>query len=143
LDSERTHFKHLLKHLKGHAVAQSLSVAEVQAYVTKRMRDSWRGKNIGAQTVKKELTTLRLVWNWAAERGYVVGRSPVRGIKYPKTDEKQIFRTAGEIEQIIERGGITNDEEAELWEGLYLTREEISGLLTHVKGTARHLFVSE
>jgi len=141
LESERTHFKHLLRHLKGQAVAQSISVADVQAYVTKRTKDRWRGKNIGAQTVKKELTTLRLVWNWAAERGYVSGRSPVRGIKYPKTDEKQIFRTANEIEQIIGRGGLSDDEEAELWEGLYLTREEISGLLAHVKATARFPFI--
>ena len=123
LASERTHFTHLLRHLKGRTVAQSLSVADVQDYVATRMKDRWRGKTIGAQTVKKELTTVRLVWNWAAERGYVVGRSPVRGIKYPKADEKQIFRTAKEIEQIIARGGLTDDEVAELWEGLYLTRE--------------------
>ena len=141
LASERTHFTHLLRHLKGRTVAQSLSVADVQDYVATRMKDRWRGKTIGAQTVKKELTTVRLVWNWAAERGYVVGRSPVRGIKYPKADEKQIFRTAKEIEQIIARGGLTDDEVAELWEGLYLTREEVGGLLTYVEASARHPFV--
>ena len=141
LNSERTHFKHLLRHLKGSSVAQSLSVPDIEGYITKRMKDCWRGKSIGSETVKKELTTLRLVWKWGAERGYVVGPSPVRGIDYPKGDEKQIFRTASEIEQIIKRGGITNDDEAELWEGLYLTREEVSGLLAHVQSTARYLFI--
>lgn len=141
LQGERIHFKHLLRHLRGSSLAQSLSVADAQDYVARRMKDRWRGKYIGAQTVKKELTTLRLIWNWGADRGYVDGRSPVRGIKYPKPDEKQIFRTAKEIEQIVSRGGLSGDEEAELWDGLYLTREEISGLLTHVEDTARYPFV--
>lgn len=81
LAGERIHFQHLLRHLKESSLAQSLSVADAQVYVSKRTKDRWRGKNIGAPTGKKELTTLRLVWNWAVERGYVHGRSPVRGIK--------------------------------------------------------------
>jgi integrase len=141
LEGERIHFKHLLRHFRGSNIAQSLSVVDVQDYVAKRMKDRWRGKYIGSQTVKKELTTLRLVWNWAAERGYVTGPSPVRGIQYPKSDEKQIFRTAKEIELIVRRGGLSDDEEAELWEGLYLTREETAVLLTLVEATARYPFV--
>lgn len=141
LDSERTHFGHLVRHLKGKTLAQTISVNDIQDYVSKRMKDSWRGKNIGAQTVKKELTTFKFLWNWSVRKGYLVGPSPVQKIEYPKPNEKQIFRTADEIQQIIRRGGLTEDEEAELWEGLYLTREEVSDLLTHVKSAARHPFV--
>lgn len=141
LNSERTHFKHLLRHLKGSTIAQSLSPSDIQAYVTNRKKDRWRGKPIGAQTVKKELVTLRLVWNWAGELGYVVGPSPVRKLKNLQTAERQVFRTAQEIEEIIARGGLTNEEIGELWEGLYLTREEVAALLTHIERTARYSFV--
>ena len=141
LAGERIHFQHLLRHLNGKSDAQSLSAAQVDAYVTKRMKDKWRGKNIGGETVKKELTTLRLVWNWAAKMGYLQGKSPVVDIEIPTADEKQIFRTAIEIEQIIKRGGLKTDRQAELWAGLYLTREEVSGLLTHVQDKARHDFI--
>lgn len=141
LQGERIHFKHLLKHLRGSVVAQSLGVPDIQAYVTKRSKDRWRGKPISSQTVKKELTTLRLVYNWAIEQGYLTGPSPVRGIKYAKPDEKQIFRTRGEIEQILARGGISEEEEAGLWDGLYLTREEVRELLAHVEMTNRQSFV--
>jgi integrase len=141
LQGERLHFKHLLKHLRGSVIAQSLSVPDIQGYVTKRSKDRWRGKPISSQTVKKELTTLRLVYNWAIEHGYLTGPSPVRGIKYAKPDEKPIFRTHTEIERILKRGGISADEEAALWESLYLTRDEVKELLEYVKCHARHPFV--
>jgi CRISPR/Cas system-associated exonuclease Cas4 (RecB family) len=141
LPGERIHFKHLLKHLRASSAAQALSVGDIQSYVTKRSKDRWHGKTIASQTIKKELTTLRLVWNWAVERGYLDGPSPVRGIQYSKAEEKQIFRTAQEIERIIKRGGLSDDEEADLWEGLYLAREEIGGLLAHVEATARNSLV--
>jgi integrase len=141
LAGEKIHFQHLLRHLKGSSLAESLTVPDAQAYVAKRMKDTWRGKNIGGETVKKELTTLRLVWNWAAKMGYLQGKSPVVDIQIPTADEKQIFRTAVEIEQIIKRGGVKTDRQAELWAGLYLTREEVSGLLSHVQDKARHDFI--
>ena len=69
------------------------------------------------------------------------GRLPVADVEYPKPDEKQIFRTASEIELVISRGGLSDDEVAELWHGLYLTREEVGGLLTHVENTAKYPFI--
>ena len=69
LQGERFHFSHLLRHLKGNAAAQSLTLDSLQAYADKRARDKWRGKKISAQTVKKELTTLRVVWNWGVKAG--------------------------------------------------------------------------
>lgn len=141
LKGERIHFKTLLKHLRGSIVAQSLSTSDVQGYVLKRAKDKWRGKFIRPVTIKKELTTLRLVWNWAVQQDYLVGPSPVRGIKYAKPDEKPIFRTRAEIDRILERGGISEDEEAALWEALYLPRDEVKELLEYVKASARHTFI--
>lgn len=138
---ERIHVNHLLKHLRGSVVVGTLGVPDIQGYVAKRSKDKWRGKPISSQTIKKELTTLRLIFNWAIEQGYLAGPSPVRGIKYAKADEKQIFRTREEIEQILARGGISAEEEAGLWDGLYLTREEVRELLAHVEKAERESFV--
>lgn len=141
LEGEKRHFVRLLKHIRGNVAAQSLSAADIQSYVLKRSKDKWRGNPIRAVTIKKELTTLRLVWNWAVERDYLAGPSPVRGIKYAKPDEKPIFRTREEIEQVLVRGGISKDEEAALWEALYLSREEVKEFLQYVESHAIEEFV--
>ena len=139
--TERLHEKHLLRHLRANTLAQSLTVSAIQGYVQRRSKDKWHGKLIRPDTIKLELTTLRLVWNWAVSQGLLVGPSPVRGIKYAKPDEKPPFMTMAEIERIVARGGLSRDEEASHWESLYLTRSEISEVLQYVKQEARHSFI--
>src|SRR5262249_5086284 len=46
------------------------------------------------------------------------------------------FRTAAEIERVLERGGLTDEERLDLWECLYLSPPEISGLLATVRSNA-------
>jgi integrase len=46
-----------------------------------------------------------------------------------------------QIEQKLKRGGLTEDEEASLWETLYLTSDELSELLAFVKENAIQPFV--
>jgi len=137
LKTEKLHFKHLLRHLKAGTIAQSLTASHVQAYVQRRAKDKYRGRFTRPDTIKLELTTLRLVWNWAVGQGLLVGLSPVRGIKYPKADEKPPFMTMAEIERTIARGGLTNDDEAALWESLYLTKKEVDDVLDFVKANAK------
>ncbi|MCC6492304.1 MAG: hypothetical protein IT424_04715 [Pirellulales bacterium] len=125
LQGERIHFKHLMKILGGSRVAQSLVVPDVQGYAATRSKQRYRKRPIRAATIKKELTTLRLVWNWAVSQGLLQGASLVRDIIYPKPDEKQVFRTRLKIERIVARGGLTKDEIQDLWDGLYLSRDEV------------------
>lgn len=141
LQGERIHFKHLLKILGSSRVAQSLVVPDVQGYAATRSKQRYRKRPIRAATIKKELTTLRLVWNWAVSQGLLQGASPVRDIIYPKPDEKQVFRTRLEIERIVARGGLTKDEIQNLWDGLYLSRDEVHELLEHVRKSARLPFI--
>jgi len=49
-------------------VLRSLTPADMQGYVAKRLRDTWRKKRVSAETVKKELATLRMTWNWAVNQ---------------------------------------------------------------------------
>ena len=141
LQGEAIHRKHLLRHLKGGAAAQTLAVNELQAYVEKRLRDKHGKKLIRPDTIEKELTTFRLIWNWAVDQGYLTGPAPVRGIKFPKANQKSPFMTMGEIKRILDRGGVKADQEKELWDSLFLTKDETQAVLDHVRTTARHPFI--
>lgn len=94
--------------------------------------EKWRGKPIKPQTVKKEITTLRAIWNWAARGGYVKGRAPTLELTYPKVDERLHFMTWDEVERIIARDRLSQAEAKELWESLFLRTNEIEQLLRHV-----------
>ncbi len=141
LNTEETHTSHLLRHIRKTKLAQSVTTADMQMYVEKRLRDSYRGKPIRPDTVKKEVATLRLIWNWAVAHGLLTGASPTKGLNYPKTEQKPPFMTREEIEKVIKRGGLTEEQEARLWDCLFLTSAEVAKLLDHVKKVAEHPFL--
>lgn len=141
LTGENRHIRHLLRLLGSGTSVHTIKTSEMQGYVEQRLKETWRRKSIRPDTVKKELTTFRLVWNWAVNQGYLKGPAPLKGIKHPKRDEKPPFMTLGEITKIIERGGLLPKDEQELWECLFLTRDEIQAVLEHVRQMARHLFI--
>jgi integrase len=88
-----------------------------------RSNDLWQGEPIGPETIKKELATLRLIWNWAVDRGYLSGPAPTKGVKLPKRADKPPFMTRSEIEQKLRRGGLTEEQVKTLWESLFLTTD--------------------
>jgi len=139
--TEGLHIAHLLGHLKKAKPMQKVTTSEMQGYVDKRLRDSYRKKLIRPETVRKEVATFRLIWNWAVAHGHVVGAAPTRGLKYPKTEQKPPFMTREEIEKVIKRGGLTVGKEAGLWECLFLTSTEVQDVLEFVKQAAEHPFI--
>jgi integrase len=70
--------------------------------------------------------------------GLVKNAFPNKGLRYPKTHEKPPFQTWAEIERQIQLGGLSEAEQTELWEGLYLTAGEIEEVLDFVDKNARH-----
>ncbi len=141
LEGEGTHIKHILRHLKPPTVVQTLTVSDLQGYVDKRLRDKWHGKVIRPDTIKKEVTTLRLIWNWAADQGYLVGPAPTSGLKYPKIDQKPPFMTLEQIQRIIDRGGLNANQIDELWDSLFLAVVQAQEVRDHVLEHARHDFI--
>ena len=137
---ESIHRKHLLRHLGARKVVRAVTKADLQAYITLRTKDKWRGKNIRPETIKKEITTLRLVWNWSLEQQLVSTPPPTKGLVYPKTDEKYPFMTRDEIERYV--AGLDDEEEIrKYWESLYLNTEEIRDVLRIVKEAATYEYV--
>lgn len=141
LAGERLHFKHLLRHLKPKTRLAAITPRTVQSYVELRSKDRYAKRSITPDTIKKEITTLRLVWNWAKRQEYVDNSPPVSHVVYPKRDEKPPFQTLSEIQRAVGEGKLSRVQEATLWESLFLTRPEVDRLLDHVAKQSASPFV--
>jgi integrase len=139
--TEGTHLSHLSRHLKPSRLAQTVTTADMRAYIDRRLRDKYRGKATGPITVKKEVATFRLIWNWAVAQGHVTGPAPTKGLRYPKVEEKPPFMTRAQIEKIVKRGGLTEKQQGALWECLILESKDVQEVLAHVKEAAQHPFI--
>ena len=128
------HLKHLKRILKPKLLVNSITQQHLQQYVEQRSREKGRrGKCVSTVTMKKELATLRAIWNWGRRNGEVLTLFPMHDLKYPKTTEKPPFQTLAEIEAQIARGGLSESEENELWDTLFLTVDEIKEVLDYVQ----------
>lgn len=141
LEGEQLHFKHLLRHFGAKQIVQAIGLIDIQTYVADRSRDTYRGKAITVDTIKKELSTFRVVWNWAVSQKRISSPCPTKGVKYPKRDAKPPFMTSTAIERVIGRGGLSDDEINELWSCLFLGCDEIGELLQSVCDRARASFI--
>ncbi|MFO0935130.1 MAG: site-specific integrase [Gemmataceae bacterium] len=133
LTTERIHMKHFEKFFGAKTLLTQISNATVQGYIASRTDSKYREKPIRPQTIKKEIATLKFVWNWAQRNGYVTATFPGTILVYPKTKLKEPFRTYDQIKSIIDRGGMTKMQERELWDGLFLNPNEISEILDFIK----------
>src|SRR5262249_15517860 len=111
---------------------------DLQKHVNARSKKKYRGRPLSPVTLKKETASFRAVWNWGVQAGKLRGPFPSRGLKFPKADEKPPFMTWQEVERRIGAGGLTDAQVAELWDALYLRKEEVAELLAHVKAHAAH-----
>lgn len=111
--TENIHIKHLRRILGARTPVVGLNLQE---YINKRAKETYRGKIISNVTIKKELGTLS-----------VVGLKQ-KGLKYPKQIEKEPFQTWDEIERKVQCGA-----PKELWECLFLQTEEIAELIEFAK----------
>jgi integrase len=141
LEGERLHVKNILRHLKPTTAISTVTTGTVQHYVEFRSKDEFRGRAVGPDTIKKELSTLRLVWNWAKQQGYLDASPPVDRIVYPKRDEKPPFMTMAEITRRLKSKSEEERNKSELWEALYLTRREVDQLLVVVSSQQVEPFV--
>jgi site-specific recombinase XerD len=101
------HLKHVLEFLGDRFVLRELNGQKLQEYLDKRARRRGvRTRRLSPATLKKEIASLRVAWNWASRAGLLEGNFPGRGLTFPKTDEKEPFSTREEIERRIARGGL-------------------------------------
>ncbi len=136
-----THRNNLERLIGKRTKAATFGTGDIQKYVDKRSKEPGRRGKIQATTIRKEVTTLSTIFNWAVSNGHLKAVPEKKGIRYPKGKEKPPFQTWDEIERKINRGGLSGDEIAELWECLFLNTSQVLDLLLHVKLNARHAFI--
>lgn len=143
INGETTHIGHLKRLLKGSTPMQSIGIDLLQRkYINQRAREKGLGgKTIQPATIKKEIQTFHQLWEFAQIRGWVDGGLSRKYLHYPKANDKPPFKAWNEIERVIKRGGLTEQEETELWESLFLREEEVLQLMRHVQEHAEHDFV--
>ena len=131
--TERTHLDHFIRILKPSTPIGSIGVGELQHYVTKRSKEKGiRGRKVQPETLRKELVTFGTMRRWAKAKGWCEGELDRKALKLPKGTEKAPFRTWAEIEAIVEKGGLTPQEERDLWDCLFLDEKEIADFLKYV-----------
>jgi len=127
----KIHRKHLERHFRPSFHIKTLSLEHLQGYVVKRADDDGKNGKLSAATIKKEIVTLRTVWNWGLTSKIVETPFPSRGLKYPKATEKPPFLSFPEVEELTR--GMKEAEADELWEAVYLPIEDIVAMLKHVE----------
>lgn len=142
LDTVRLHLRHFVVSLGESFEIQTLTFSDLQQHVARRAKKKGlRNHPLSPTTLRKEMASLRACWNWGVVAGLVHGVFPSKGLAYPKTDEKPPFQTWEQIETRIARGGVSDVQQRELWDCLFLTRPEIDEFLTFVRNEGRHGFL--
>jgi integrase len=130
----KIHMKHLKQHLGANFRIQQLNFDNLQEYVHRRSQDDgMRGRKLSATTIKKEMVTLKAIWIWGTRRGLVSRPFPNEGLRYPKTTERPAFQTWADIERRIQRGTLTQEQQADLWDCLFLMLPEVEEVLERVR----------
>jgi integrase len=124
--------------LGGGRVVAEITGNDIQGYVSARTKMRWQGRPISRDTIEKELATLGVIWRWGNRRGLVAVAPPwrVKDLTMPFAREKPPFGTYDQIAQRIKRGGLTEEQQREQWECLFLTDEHVREVLDLVQARA-------
>jgi hypothetical protein len=91
LGTARCHLNQFLETTGERFRIQRLTLQDLQGHVERR-----RKKGVSPVTLRKELATVRACWNWAVHGGLLKGPFPGNGLRFPKEEEKEPFRTFAE-----------------------------------------------
>ncbi|MEZ6086586.1 MAG: hypothetical protein R3C05_00820 [Pirellulaceae bacterium] len=130
------HIKHLKRVLGSRTPPGEVGLEKLQEYITNRSAEKTRsGTFVQPETIKKELATLSSAWRWGKQAELISSELPSKSLlRYPKTDEKPPFRTWREIERIVSRAGLSDEEIQQHWDCLFLDGAEVAELV-HDVGT--------
>src|SRR5262249_17328720 len=86
---------------------QVLTLDDLQKHVNARATKKYRGRPLSPVTLRKEVASLRAVWNWGVRAGKLRAAFPGHGLIYPKADEKPPYMTWQEVERKAASGGLS------------------------------------
>ena len=122
----KVHIGHLKRAFGPNRRLNTIGLGTLQEYVdTRAEAKGIRDRTLSPATIEKEVATLCTIWNWANNHGYIDFPLHKKGLRFPKTADKPPFQTIAEIRRKIARGGLTRQEQADLWDAAFLTLPEI------------------
>jgi integrase len=131
LGTNKTHGKNLVRVLGADCTLLALTKpGALQGYVAER------AKKVEGETIKKEISTLGTVWRWARNNGLTKTDFPAdlkSRLDLPKGHDKAEFQTWKQIEEKIQRGGMTEEEQQGMWDCLYLDKRQVEEVLEFVR----------
>ena len=133
LYSQIMHLRHLAKFLGtiADAPCDQIDFQALDRYLQHRL--AIRHPN----TVERERISLMQFYKWVVTQGHLA-LSPAAKLPPIKGGiDQPPFRTIAEVERIIHRGGLTDEQRLNLWDCLYLSPSEIGSLLLAVRQNAR------
>jgi integrase len=136
METMKVHRRSLESHFGKKKNLHAIDLDAVQGYIDKRSRDRGLCGPLSPVTIRKEIVTLRTIWNWAKQRKIVHDDFPARGLKYPKGKEKPPYMPFEDVQKRTR--GMEAEDAAELWEAVFLVRRELDDLLGYVERTAEH-----
>lgn len=119
------HWRHLMRAFGPKTRLSEILHRDLQDYITSREHS--RNPPIQAETIQKELKTLRAAWNWARRMDGLGREWPGYHLVYQKTDEPLPFMTLAEAERLL--AGMEKDDRVRVYESIYLLPGEIDELL--------------
>ena len=128
------HLNNLKKHVAGkiEKPLDQVTNADLDAFLEARLGCRSRA------TVQKERQTLLSFFRWAVSRTYL-RVSPTQGLRPVKGGRaRDKFRTLAEVEAIIARGGLDKNQAMAQWDCVFLSVQEIAGLLQLVRERSKH-----
>lgn len=135
--TEKLHFGHLLRILKPSTPYATLQAADIQKYIKHREKEPGRrGGTVKAATIKKEVDTFKAVWNGFALPHKLVKetfKAHFGKLTFPKEESKYPFQTLEQVQGRIERNGLTPEEQAALWDCLFLDATQVEDELQTIR----------
>jgi len=123
--TEQIHLRHFGKFLKNRATGpiSDITLTDIERYMNKRR------KKVCADTVNKELQTLRLLFKYAQKHNYIEINPASNVSRFKHSGKSHRFMTKAEIDNQIKRGGLSDKEISKLQKFRYLPHNEITQLL--------------
>ena len=69
------------------------------------------------------------------------GAAPTKGVRLNFIDESPPFMTWDEIQTIIDRGGLTEEQQKDYWDCLFLDEKQVLELMEYVRQSGEHPFL--
>lgn len=128
------HCKHLKRLIGTRIQSSCLTLNTIQDYINSRcLEKGIRGRTLSPVTVAKEITTLYAACSWAHDSKLVSLALPRKSrLRYPKKKQKPPFKTWSEIERVIKRGSLTENQQKDYWDCLYLNETQITELIKDI-----------